>query len=105
MPTTVLARLKPGATLEQAQAEAAARVASVPAFAARRDKGRSAHVVPLQADTVGTGGQMLWVLFGAVALVLVIACVDVASLLLARGAARQPEFAVAWRWAARGDDS
>ena len=51
-------------------------------------------MVPLQADTVGNAGQMLWVLFGAVGLVLVIACVNVASLFLARGAARQPELAV-----------
>jgi len=90
---TVLARLRPGATLEQAQAEAAARVASVPEIA-RRNVGRSARVVPLQADTVGSAGPMLWVLFGAVGLVLVIACVNVASLYLARGAARQPELAV-----------
>jgi putative ABC transport system permease protein len=91
---TVLARLRPGATLEQAQAEAAARVAAVPEIASRRGAQRSARVVPLQADTVGTAGQMLWVLFGAVGLVLLIACVNVASLFLARGAARQSELAV-----------
>lgn len=91
---TVLARLRPGATIEQAQAEAAARVAAVPEIAARPNVRRSARVVPLQADTVGSTGQMLWVLSGAVGLVLVIACVNVASLSLARGAARQPEMAV-----------
>ena len=91
---TVLARLRPGATLEQAQSEAAARVAEVPEIAARPHVRRSARVVPLQADTVGSTGQMLWILFGAVGFVLVIACVNVASLFLARGAPRQPEFAV-----------
>ena len=69
-------------------------MASVPEIAAKGNTGRSARVVPLQTDTVGSAGQMLWVLFGAVGLVLVIACVNVASLFLARGAARQSELAV-----------
>jgi predicted permease len=55
---------------------------------------RSARVAPLQADAVGGAGRTLWVLFGAVALLLVIACVNVASLFMARGAARQAELAV-----------
>ena len=49
----------------------------------------SANVVPLQADTVGSAGPMLWILLGAVGLLLIIACVNVASLFLARGAARR----------------
>jgi putative ABC transport system permease protein len=91
---TVLARLRPGATLEQAQAEAATLVAGVPEIGSRRVPGRSARVAPLQADTVGGSGRMLSMLLGAVGLLLIIACVNVASLFLARGAARQSELAI-----------
>jgi predicted permease len=51
-------------------------------------------VAPLQADTIGTARALLWMLLGAVALLLAIACVNVAGLVLARGAAREPELAV-----------
>src|SRR5437016_3176951 len=54
----------------------------------------SVHVVPLQADTVGSAAPMLWILLSAVGLLLIIACVNVASLFLARGAARETELAV-----------
>jgi len=54
----------------------------------------SANVVPLQTDTIGSAGPMLWILLGAVGLLLIIACVNVASLFLARGAARETELAV-----------
>src|SRR4029077_14057608 len=54
----------------------------------------SANVVALQTDTIGSAGPMQWVLLGAVGLLLVIACVNVASLFLARGAARETELAV-----------
>jgi putative ABC transport system permease protein len=91
---TVLARLRPGATLEQAQAEVATIVAGAPGIDARRGAGRSARLAPLQADTVGGTGRLLSMLLGAVGLLLMIACVNVASLFLARGAARQSELAI-----------
>ena len=55
---------------------------------------RWARVTPLQVDTVGTAGSLLWMLIGAVGLLLTIACVNVAGLVLARGAARAQELAV-----------
>jgi len=90
---SAIARLRPGATLDDARAELAAL-----ADALRIEIGGkarfTAHVAPLQIDTIGTARPMLWILLGAVGLLLVIACVNVASLLLARGAARQTELAV-----------
>ena len=63
-------------------------------IARRRRACWSANVVPLQTDTIGSAGPMLWILLGAVGLLLIIACVNVASLFLARGAARETELAV-----------
>jgi putative ABC transport system permease protein len=90
---SAIARLKPGATLEQAQAELATLAAGLQTNKPAKDQW-SVRVAPLQADTVGSAGPTLWVLLGAVALLLIIACVNVASLFLARGSARQAELAV-----------
>jgi putative ABC transport system permease protein len=91
---SIVARLKPAVSVEQAQAELGALAANMqrdrPPSAARW----SARVVPLQIDTVGSARSMLWILLGAVGLLMVIACVNVASLLLARGAARETDLAV-----------
>jgi putative ABC transport system permease protein len=91
---TVVARLRPGVTLAQAQAELATLAAGMEWNSAQATVRYSARVAPLQADTVGSAGAMLWILLGAVGLLLIIACVNVASLLLARGAAREAELAV-----------
>jgi predicted permease len=93
---SVVARLMPGVTLEQAQAELATLAAGMQQQSAAEGGGGrwSAHVVPLQTDTVGSARLMLWILLGAVGMLLIIACVNVASLLLARGAARETELAV-----------
>src|SRR2546429_9582138 len=80
-------------TLDQAQVETAALAAGMDWSSPAKVR-YSAHVVPLQADTVGSAGSMLWILLGAVGLLLIIACVNVASLFLARGAAREMELAV-----------
>ena len=91
---SAIGRLRPGATLAQAQAELttiAARIASN--YPGSREN-RSARVTPLQTDTVGSSGPLLWMLLGAVGLLLVITCVNVAGLMLARGAAREQELAV-----------
>jgi putative ABC transport system permease protein len=91
---SMIARLKPGVTAAQAQAELTALAASMqtdrPASAARW----FARVVPLQVDTVGSARSTLWILLGAVGLLMMIACVNVASLLLARGAEREADLAV-----------
>ncbi len=91
---STIARLKPGATLEQAQAELATLAAGMQANDAPAKNRWSAHIIPLQTDTIGSAGPMLWILLGAVGLLLIIACVNVASLFLARGAARETELAV-----------
>ena len=91
---SIVARLKPGATVAGAQAELATLAAAMqhdrPASARRW----SASVVALQVDTVGGARAMLWILLGAVGVLMIIACVNVASLLLARGAERMSDMAV-----------
>jgi predicted permease len=90
----VFARLRDGVTLEQARAEAsavAARLASAfPATNARLGM----DVVVLREKVVSGVRPTLWLLAATVALVLLIACVNVASLQIVRGAARQKELAV-----------
>src|SRR5262245_40897640 len=91
---SIIARLKPGGTIDQAQAELATLAAAMqPPNPPARSRW-SARVVPLQIDTVGDARPMLWMLLGAVGLLMVIACVNVASLLLARGAERETDLAV-----------
>ncbi|MGB8521867.1 MAG: ABC transporter permease [Candidatus Acidiferrales bacterium] len=88
-----LARLKPGVSLEQAQADlsviAAALAAEHPA-----DQGVGVAVKRLADSRVGALRPMLYLLMGAVSLILLIACVNLANLLLARNSARQRELAV-----------
>jgi len=91
---SAIGRLKPGATVEQAKAELATIAAGMQTSRPAGTSLWSANVVPLQTDTIGSAGPMLWILLGAVGLLLIIACVNVASLFLARGAARETELAV-----------
>ncbi len=90
---SAIARLRPGVTLAEARAELAAISSSQQAHYAVRDA-RGAHLTPLQADLSGGASRLLLVLQGAVVLLLVIACVNVASLFLARASGRQAELAV-----------
>ncbi len=90
---SMIGRIRPGVTLEQAQADVA-RIAALIEPNYRDPSHPSARVAPLQADTLGTARGLLWMLQGAVALLLTIACVNVAGLVLARGAARESELAV-----------
>ena len=90
----IVGRLTPGATVAQAQG-ALHRVAARIAGEHPEGNMTTVRLVPLRDQMVGAGIQSaLRVLFGAIVLVLLIACVNVASLLLARGAARQRELAV-----------
>jgi len=86
-------RLKPGATLRSAQADL--EVVG-PRIASRLPEhtGWSQRAVPLLDDLVGSVKPILTALVGAVLMVLLIACANVASMLLARGAARQREIAI-----------
>ena len=90
-----LARLKPGVTIQQANADVSG-VLSTLAIDARgpvRGKGVGARVDEWQIDQTRTVRASLWVLFGAVGLLLLIACVNVATLMLGEAARREPEIA------------
>ena len=98
-----VARLKPGITMEQASADVARMIPiamrtfpapegfSLKLFADARI-GPNLH--PLKQDVVGDVGKMLWVLMGSIGMVLLIACANVANLLLVRVEGRKQELAV-----------
>src|SRR5262249_651560 len=90
----VIGRLKPGATIEQARADMARVTAALGSLYPDTNGGHSAPIDPLYNGMVGDFGRLLIVLLGAVAMVLLIACVNVANLLLARSAARFREIGI-----------
>ncbi len=91
----VMGRLKDGVTIQQAQADMDAVTAHIAQTNPRSNKGWGARVDPLQNDFLGDNVKLtLWLLLGAVGCVLLIACVNVANLLLAKGTSRQREIAI-----------
>ena len=90
----VIARLKPGVDLNQAQAEMNTISDRLQQQYPDDDKGWGAVVVPMQQDLVSDVRPALLVLLGAVAFVLLIACVNVANLALAKTFSRQKEIAI-----------
>ena len=97
----VAARLKAGVSLEQAQSELSRLTQRFPELfpsaydeTFMRESRFATEVTPLHEHVVGEFGQRLWILLGSVALVLVIACANVANLFLVRAEARRREVAV-----------
>jgi predicted permease len=89
----ILVKLKPSVSAQQAQADLnvmASRIREKD----KRDASFGMHITLLQDEVVGDVRRALFVLLGSVALVLLIACANVANLLLARGSARQKEIAL-----------
>jgi predicted permease len=87
-------RLKTGVTIEQARADMEGVSRALAAAYPEADKGITASVLELRKDMLGNVEPILLVLFGAVVFVLLIACVNVANLLLARSTGRTREFAI-----------
>ncbi len=89
-----MARLKPGVTLDQARADMTRVTGELAKVYPEADKDIGAALTPMKDTMIGRVRGFLWLLLGAVGIVLLIACVNVANLLLARGNARSREVAV-----------
>jgi predicted permease len=91
---SAIGRLGPGITIEEAQAEVDLLASRQAVHFSADDEQPAARLVALHEDIAGDVRPLLLVLTGAVLLLLLIACVNIASLMLARGASRQTELAV-----------
>lgn len=88
------ARLAPGVTLATAAHELTGIAASLDVTYPATNQGWSVRLLPLHDEVVGTAGLALWLLLGAVGLLLVVACANIALLTTLRGVDRRPDAAV-----------
>jgi putative ABC transport system permease protein len=91
---TGVGRLKPGVTIQQARADLERVQARLAEQYPSTDRGLGIRVEPLKDVIIGDAGSSLWVSFGSVSVLLLIACTNIAALLLSRAARREQEIAV-----------
>jgi putative ABC transport system permease protein len=91
---TGIGRLKPGVTVSQAQADLDRVQAELAQRYPDSDRGVQPLVTPLKDTIVGDSRASLWLLFGSVSILLLIACTNIAALLLSRAARRSDEIAI-----------
>jgi putative ABC transport system permease protein len=89
-----LGRLKPGVTIEAANADIARMIPLLDNVSGHKALRLEPLVRPLAQDVIGSIGRFLWILLGAVGMVLIIACANVANLFLVRAEGRQQELAL-----------
>ncbi len=91
---TVVGRLNPGVTRQQALADLSAVQRQLGRQFPKTDRDLAVHIEPLKSVIVGDIGSSLWLLYGAVILLLLIACINIAALLLARTTDREREISL-----------